>query len=378
MSAPAQPANTVAPSGGGVVLLPATKFFVRRIPLVAGQNPDEQVGLALEAIGPFAPGQLYYGHCPSADGNETLVFAAYRKNFPTTDHPGWVTAEAVLPDFAGWLGQTAPTAPTVWLHEQTASVTALFWDGRSQLPAGVLARELAGRPVEAVSAELLQEARNRLGVADAVAKEFRGEATAGALNKEGLVLTVGGRTVTLASGVLRAMDVRDKVELAGQISRRQRDGRLWLVFMATAAAFAACVAVELGLLVSNGLLARQRGRLEAAAEGVRQIEQANQLVVRLEQLAGQSLRPFEMLALLNAARPASLEFVRASTAGPRQMEIEAQTASAADPQAYEQALGATEGIEKVELRDLRTSGGRTVFLVSVTFKPGFAGKGGAK
>jgi hypothetical protein len=148
--------------------------------------------------------------------------------------------------------------------------------------------------------------------------------------------------------------------------------------MATAAAFAACVAVELGLLVSNGLLARQRGRLEAAAEGVRQIEQANQLVVRLEQLAGQSLRPFEMLALLNAARPASLEFVRASTAGPRHMEIEAQTASAADPQAYEQALGAIEGIEKVELRDLRTSGGRTVFLVSVTFKPGFADKGGTK
>lgn len=378
MSTQAQPVITVAPAGGGVVLLPATKFFVRRIALVAGQNPDEQVELALEAIGPFAPGQLYFGHYPSADGNQTLVFAAYRKNFPTTDNPGWVTAEAVLPDFAGWLGQTAPTAPTVWLHEQTESVTALFWDGRSQLPAGVLARELVGRPVEAVRAELLQEARSRLGEAAAVVQDFRGEAVAGALNKEGLVLIVGGRPVTLAPALLRAMDVRDKVELAGQINRRQRDGRLWLVFMVTVAAFAACVAVELGLLVSNGLLARQRGRLEAAAEGVRQIEQANQLVVRLEQLAGQSLRPFEMLALLNAARPASLEFVRASTAGPRQMEIEAQTGNAADPQAYEQALGRTEGVEKVELRDLHSSGGRTLFLVTVTFKPGFAGQGGAR
>jgi hypothetical protein len=242
----------------------------------------------------------------------------------------------------------------------------------------VLAHELAGRPVEAVREELLREARDRLDAPTAVAKDFRGEATAGEVNKEGLGLTVGGRTVTLPPPLLRAMDVRDKLELAGQINRRQQEGRLWIVFLATAAVFAACVVVQLGLLISNGVLARQRGQLEAAAEGVRQIQQANQLVVRLEQLAGQSLRPFEMLALLNAARPASLEFIRASTAGPRQMEIEAQTGNAADPQAYEQVLGRTDGIEKVELRDLHSVGGRTVFLVSVTFKSGFAGSGGAR
>jgi len=85
-----------------------------------------------------------------------------------------------------------------------------------------------------------------------------------------------------------------------------------------------------------------------------------------------------MLVVLNNARPASLEFIRASTGGPRQMEIEAQSVNAADAQDYEKALGGAPGVEKIELRDIRTSAGRTTFLVIVTFQPGFAGQGGAR
>lgn len=379
MPAPATSASPSAAAGHRVILLPATKFFVRRIPLVAGQDPDTQVGLALEAIGPFAPGQLYYGHCPSADGSQALVFAAYRRNFSPTETGLWTAADTVLPDFAVWLGQAAPNVPAVWLHEQGESVTAIFWDGEGSLPSGVIAREAGDRPVEAVRDELLQEARSRLGATTADPKVFRGAAAAGALTKEGLTLTLGDRSTALSTARLRAMDVRDKTELAGQIGRRHRDRRLWFVFAGAAAVLAACVVVELGLVVSRSVLARQRARIEAAAPAVQQIKLANDLVVRMEQLAGQSLRPLEMLALLNAVRlkaPTSLEFVRASTAGPRRMEIEAQSGNATDPQTFEQALQRTPEIEKVELRDFRTSNGRTTFLVAVDFKPGFAGAGG--
>jgi hypothetical protein len=361
-----------------VALLPAAKFFVRRVPLVAGQDPDAQVGLALETIGPFVPGQLYYGHCPSVDGTQTLVFAAYRRNFSADETAAWATADAVLPDFAVWLRQAAPKAPTVWLHEQDESVTAIYWDGRGSLPAGVIARELTERPNDAVREELLAEVRSRLAVATVESRSFRGASAASVLTKEGLSLTLGDWSAQFDPTVLRAMDVRDKAELAGQIDRRQRDRRLWFVFAGAVAALAACVVVELGLFVSNALLDRQRARLEANAGAVQQIKQANDLVVRMEQLAGQSLRPFEMLTLLNAARPASLEFVRAHTSGARQMEIEAQTGNAADPQTYEQALRRAPEIERVELRDFRTSGGRTTFLVAVAFKPGFTGQGGAQ
>lgn len=376
MSAPATLSPTSTATGGGTVLLPATKFFVRRIPLVAGQDAAGQAALALETIGPFAPGQLYHGHCASADGTQALVFAAYRRNFDATATAAWSEADAVLPDFALWLGQTVPAKPEVWLHERNGHVAAILWDGAGALPAGVIAREIGDRPSGAVGEELLQEARRRLDAATAPSKLFRGDPAAGPLDKEGLALTLGDRSAAFTPAQLRALDVRDKAELTGRVNRRQRDRRLWLAFAAAAAVLAVCVVGELGLLVSKGLLARSRAQLDANAGAVRQIQQSNDVIARMEQLAGQSLRPFEMLALLNAQRPATLEFVRASTAGPRQMEIEAQTGNAADPQAYEQALARTPQIEKVELRDFRTSGGRTTFLIVVTFRPGFAGSGG--
>lgn len=361
-----------------IVLLPATRFFVRNIPLVAGQDVGMQAELALEAIGPFAPGQLYHGCQVSPDGTEALVFAAYRRNFPPAENATWTEAEAVLPAFAFWLGQDAPSAPEVWLHEQGGAVVAIFWAGRNKLPAGIIARETAGRPVEAVHEDLVQEARRRLAAPAAAVIEFEGNPLAGDLTTEGVTLTLGERSSVFTLGQLRLMDVRDKAELAARLDRGRRDRRLWLGFAATVAVLAACLAVELGLLVSHGLLARQQARLEATGGEVSRIEQANQLVLRMEQLAGQSLRPFEMLALLNASRPAGLEFMRASTSGPLRMEIEAQSGNAADPQAYEQALRRIAGIDTVELRDFRTSGGRTTFLVAVTFKPGFAGQGGTR
>lgn len=365
---------------GGTVLLPATKFFVRRIPLVAGQDPATQAGLALETIGPFAPGQLYHGHCPSADGTQALVFAAYRKNFTADDTARWGDADAVLPGFVVLARQPAPALPEVWLHESSGSVAAILWDGQVSLPAGVLAREIGERAAGAVADELANEARQRLGVPSASVKHFQGDPVASPLEKEGLALSLRDRKAAFAPAELRAMDVRDKADLAAQTGRRTRDRRLWFAFAAAAVLLAACVVGEAGLQISKAVLGRQRARLETGDAAVQRLRQASDVVTRLEQLAGQSLRPFEMLALLNDARPKTLEFVRASIAStnPRQLEIEAQTGNAADPQAYEQALAGIPEVEKVELRNTQLSGGRTTFIVAVTFRPGFAGQGGAR
>lgn len=378
MPAPHSPTSETPARPAGIVLLPAHKFFVRRIPLVAGQDAVAQIELALETIGPFVPGQLYYGYCPSRDGAQALVFAAYRKNFSAGETAAWAAASAVLPEFAVWLGQPAPVPAGVWLHEHHDTVSAIVWDGANELPAGLLSREVTPGSIETVRRELLQEVRNRLGGTAEAARTFSGSVAAGSLGKEGLGLNVGSQSVVLAPGQLRTMDVRDRAVLAGQHGRQKRDRVLWLAFAAVVAGLAACVAVEAGLQVSGWLNARQRRKLEANTPAVQQIEQANQLALRMENLAGQSLRPFEMLSVLNGARPASLEFVRATTGGPRQMEVEAQSGNAADPQDYEKALGRAAGIEKVELRDIRTSGGKTTFLVAVTFKPGFAGQGGVR
>ena len=362
----------------GIVLLSAAKFFVRRIPLVAGQDAAAQVELALETVGPFTPGQLYYGYFLSRDGNQAVVFAAYRRNFSAADTADWAAASAVLPESAVWLGQPAPVATGLWVHEHKQAITVIVWDGSSELPAGLISREAPAGPVDAVRNELLREAGNRFGIEPRVTRTLPGEVAVVSHGKEGLGLKLAQLSALLGSAQIRTMDVRDKAELAGQLGRHQRDRTLWLAFAAAVAGLAACIVAETGLQTSNLIATRQRHKLEANAGAVRQIEEASQLAARMENLAGQSLRPFEMLVLLNGARPASLEFVRASTGGPRQMELEAQSANAVDPQEFEKALNLLPGVEKVELRDLRTSGGKTTFLVAVNFKAGFAGPGGGR
>lgn len=378
MPATINPAPETRTRPKGIELLSATRFFVRRIPLVVGQDAVSQVELALESIGPFAPGQLYYGYCPSRDGTQALMFAAYRKNFSPADTAGWAAAQVVLPEFAVWLGQATVVPAGVWLHEYDGTLTALVWDGTGDLPAGLISRETTPESLEAVRAGLLGEVSGRFGSEAGTVRTFTDAVVAGPLGKEGIALSVGDQSAMLTPARLRTMDVRDKAELTAQLGRHKRDRALWLAFASVVAGLAACIVIEAGLQISGLLVARQRRGLEANTTAVQQIEQANQLALRMENLAGQSLRPFEMLSVLNNIRPATLEFVRASTSGPRQMEIEAQTGNAADPQEYEKTLGRAGGIEKVELRNLRASGGKTTFLVLVTFKPGFTGQGGGR
>lgn len=327
MTAPTNSSATNGVSSGGpgarVVFVPGPRFFVRRIPLVAGRDADQQAALALESIGPFAPGQLYYGFHASPGGDEAIVFAVYRRNIRPEETSTWAEADAVLPAFALWLAQPAPATPEVRVHVRPTEIVAVAWDGRAKLPSVVLAREVASSTVAAVREELVTEARRRIGALTATVREAAGEPMAGELNKLGLTLRVGEHTCFYTSAQLRALDVRDKSELADRAVRGRRDRRLWLAFAGSVSLLAACVALELGLLVGRAMMARQITRQEAVRAEVRGIEEASRLAARMEQLAAQSSRPLEMLATVNTARPPSLEFVRASTSGPLQMEIEA-------------------------------------------------------
>jgi hypothetical protein len=58
------------------------------------------------------------------------------------------------------------------------------------------------------------------------------------------------------------------------------------------------------------------------------------------------------------------------------MDIEAQTANAADLRDFEADVRRLAGIDHVEVRDPRTRDGVTTFVMEVTFKPGWFKAGG--
>ena len=371
-------APTPAPAAPEIILLPAERFFVRRVALAPEAPAEGQLELALETLSPFGPTQLYHGFLPDPSGRDALLYAAHRRNFTAEETASWVTARAVLPAFVSALGTGAlPPAGLAWRRQgETLEVSA--YDGQGRLPVVLLARPLTPEAdLPALRSQLLDEARQRAGLpGSSPVRELPAHLSASPDKKGGVLFTFADHDQsTLAAGQLDTLDVRDRAQLAAQRRTARRDLWLWRAFAAGCAGLAACLVLELALLGGRFFLQAQHTFVEARSGPVEQIKSTQELATRLGQMSSQQLRPFEMLAAVNAPRPASINFIRVSTTGRLSLEVEAQTANSGDLGVYEGKLKAEPGIAQVELRDPRSRDGLTSFLLVVTFRPDFLKKG---
>ena len=285
-----------------------------------------------------------------------------------------------MPGFLALLGD-APQTPVIRLLSEPRTLTALAWDGANPLPVAVLARETES-PVGAESrAPLVAEIRLRTGLAAEV-QEFTGSVILGRPDRRGSIgLEVAGSSRRLVTKVgrheLETADVRDKEFLAAQRAHQRRDLFLWRGFAAGLIGLAAMLVIEAVLLAGGIWRQKLQSTAQQSAPEIRRIETAQALGARIEELARRRLMPFEMLALINQNRPASIQFMRTATTGLYALEIEAQTANAADVGQYEAALRATPELAGVETGDLRSRDGLTTFTLAVTFRPESLQKEGA-
>ena len=352
----------------GIILLRSDRFFARRVPLAPGGTAARQVELALENFSPFPVDQLYHGYVLSPAGDAALVYAAHRKQFSAVETATWNAAGAVLPALVALLGD-APPAPAIRLWRNADVLTGAAWDGRGFLPAVLLARTV---PDNFSTAEFVAGLRDRAGLADAPVTEFTGAAHATrTTDGRGFAFTTatpaGDRTGTLGRAEAAGADIREK----GFLAERQRTGRrdllLWRVFSAGVAALVGLLVVELGLFGTSLAVGRLRTGIQQRATGVEQIATAQSLSERIGEISKRRLMPFEMLAVLNRPRPASVLFLRATTTGQHALEVEAQTPNASEVGAYEAALRAAPELATVETRDLRSRDGVTTFTLTATF-----------
>lgn len=362
------------------VLLPSASFYIRRVPVDPEGEVAAQVELALEAQAPFAAAQLFYGYLRAADGKSALAFATHRRLFSPE---AWDGAAVVLPDLIALLG-SAPSAAKIRVWRRPESVTVVAWDGGGELPAVVLARTASAETVDAVRDDLLAETRRRLGTAADV-EDFSGEATLTPQKGGGYEFSLGagggGRSIAARyeHGALEAMDVRDKAVLAERRATRQRDLYLWRVLQMALGGLLLAGLIEVALLVGGVLLRQQRESLTQVQPEVQRIQTAQALSTRIEEMSQRRMRPFEMLAVLNGARPPGVLFTRSVTNGQASLEVEALTANADSVGAFETALRALPAIESLEVRDLRLREGTTTFQLVVTFRvDSIAGLGGTE
>jgi hypothetical protein len=351
-----------------LVLVPADRFFLQLVPLDSGAPAADQVALALEGLSPFPLVQMYHGFVADTSGTRALAFASYRRRFTAEEQAGWPDAAAVIPDIVALLGPV-PSQSTIVVHVSPDRLLGAAWDGRQTLPVAVRAQVPLGDAAAAETA-MIEELTRASGLSSPRINRLDGDLVAEWNDRTEAVFRVGkSETLRLSQVAVTGADIRDKSFLEEKQFRRRQDRRWW----GAAVAAVAVLAVALGVDLAAGGYAlwnqREQAELKAHAGEVKNIEAAQTMAFRIEQLAVRQQRPLEWLSAIGSARPRSVQFTRVVGRNDRTLEIEAQTTNANDVGLFESALRKLPELDHVEIRDLRAREGMTSFVIALAFKP---------
>lgn len=357
-----------------VVLLSDAHFFARNVPLASGEGADApavQAELALETLSPFPVAQLYHGFFSRPGVDRMLVFAAYRKRFPTEETATWAHADLVTPAFAALLSAPAPEGATTWLITGPESLTAVHFSDASGVPASVQVQVLpaeAGEPEHAAARQaLLRGLPGSRTVIDLPVPEIDHDAS----DENVWSVRAGEWVLPVAVEEAEALDVRDKTELANRRAARNRDQWLWRSLVAAVVVIACCAFGEL-LLFGGRMIQDSRVAQVALQSGrVEQIMTKRSLATRVEELSTRRMLPLEMVSLVNSVRPPNIQLLSSSVTGLYTVQFDAQTPSGtlSDISAFQTALQNLPECENVIVDGPRTDRGVSSFRITVTFNP---------
>lgn len=365
------------------VFAPSDRFFMRFVPLAPDLPALAQAELALEALAPFPPAQLYWGCCVSPDRTSALVYAAHRRRFTAEETAGWERSDVVVPDLLALLGSSS-AGPALRIYSGENRLSGAAWSDKSLWPVAVHTRGFAEAPTEDNRRQFAAELAAKAGLPEAPVRPFTGTPRA---RRDGHHLIfeltdLAGAVIastTVAHSDQDGLDVRDRAFLDKRRRDRRRGELVWKMMLAGGAAAGLALLLETGSLTFYLVNRAEHTRLSLQAPLVEKLETAHGLSSRVDELTHRRLRFFEMLSAVNEPRPHSISFTRTGTSGRNALEIEASTGSADDVGTFEAALRRMPALDKVEIKDLRARDGVTTFALTVAFKPETnAGNGGAQ
>lgn len=375
MSTEAPTSPALAAPARQIALLPDSHFFVRVVPLAAGEGAEPvsaQIELAVEALAPFPVAQLYYGFHTRPGVDRALVFAAYRKRFPAEETDAWTQADLVAPGFAALLGAPPPEGATTWILSAEDALTALYFADGSGVPSEVrvypIVHDADDAAREAARTALLRSFPGSRTVVDLPPPTFDADES----DEGELVFRAGELVSRLPVAGAESLDVRDKAELATRRQVRARDQWLWRLLLGFAAILLLCGLAEIGLIA--GRMWQQTRAVQVAVQRpeVEAIVNKRELATRIEELSSKRLLPLEMVSAVSAARPGgNIQFLSMTTTGLYSLQLDAQTPAGAQGEidALQTALLRLDACESVNVQGPEIRAGVAAFRLTVTFKP---------
>lgn len=354
-----------------VVLLPDALFFVRVVAIAPAASAAEvasQVELALEGLSPFPVAHLFHGHHWVPGSTSAVVYAAYRKRFGSDETEAWSEAELVAPRFATLLTARVDRGTAAVLPSDEG-LTVIHWGGPQGEPSTVLVRAWNEAATDGERLRIQEELVRSLGGTRVVHEIDQQPALVRDGGAAEFSVKAGPVEAALQREQLDALDVRDKAELAVRRRGHVRDVFLWRAFLACVAGIALAGLLEVGMIGGRFWQRSRQALVEQQAPQVAEIERAQSLATRIEELSTKRLRPLEMISIVAAKRPSSIYFSRATTTGLLSLEVEAQTSVPADVSTYQASLRQIGEIAKVDVQPQGIREGTSVFRLVVTFKP---------
>lgn len=407
-----------------VVLAPGAACFVRMVSLPDGTTAADipsLADLALEAQSPFPLDQLYWGYFHHGETPFVLAYALFRERLPALGIEEVERIEHLYPSFILALGETFERE-TIRFVLHLSDLSAVYFSPGEPLP-----RRVASQRVElgADPAAVLEGARallgERLNAPGAVPEErIRVSRDAWVDSSFGVHFAFVRRTpaqiaverarleaafvgsesgddadMALEPGVLpeelpeseadlevldgsrlgvdlwRA-DVRDNGLLARQRRNRRAAAFLWRGFAASAAVLILLLVGQFALWGYERILSGRERLIAERAPEVSRLMNMRQRTEDIRKFSSRPLRPFEMLAELNPARPASIYFTRAVAESSTRISIQGEARSQEEVNRYAEALLRVPGVDAVD-RTQTSRRGTVQFTLEVTFEPGHFG-----
>jgi len=358
------------PAPGRVEVMPDQRFFWRSVELVTDAeagSPREQIELALEGMAPFPLAQMWWGFWTRPGATHALVFAAFQKRFTADETEFWDQAEWVGPRMACLLAQADPAAATTWLVRSTDGMTAVHFGDDSGVPTHVrtveLPDEASDADVAAAREELLKTCGGSKAVQDLDAPPIR----AGVPGSEELLVGDESKPARIALSRAQDLDVRNDDELTARRRVRLRDRWMWRSMVAAVLVITLTAIAEVSLWGVNQWLDGLNLQVQKQTPIVNEIETADRLANRIDELKTQRLRPFEMITIADGPRPETLVFLRTAATGLYSMEVEAETDDANAINVYVDELNRLGQTEGVEILNLDTRGSRSTVRLRIQF-----------
>lgn len=365
-----------------VLTLPAHLFFIEwvEIPAVLEANElDDFAELSLESIAPFPAEQLYWGYLQAEASDRIVLYAAHRERIKQLgieqiDEYAWV-----LPEFAPLVCTFFPEATEV-VVQTSESICLLQFEKGHGVPVYASVRALAASDD---ADTLIQSLRNEAPKLHDGHPSLTLHPTSQDVTEHGLAafnFQVTGKYPSTedeaklaqlspdASQLWKA-DVRS-IEFKKAERNARKLGDLLLRITTWAAVFAVLLVLgELVLFTANTWLNTRHAKVAEQQPIVDKISEKQTLMVKLEQIEQNDLRPIAMLQALNDKRPSGIYFTDAIAEGENQLKIEGIANNVNAMNSYADSLQQSGRFQLLDPPQSLIRGGKVTFSLMLSFSP---------